>query len=80
MKPSTNCQAYVHQLDDTVRLDDLIDFTVMNHHTETNNDDDENPDYGNGTLLAYMAGRNNSNSAGIRNVLAAKSTTDKNKD
>jgi hypothetical protein len=68
-------QAHAHDAEDVVDLDDIIDYTIMNHDISIGCDgaDDDNTD-GNakdGALFACMAGR--STPAGeLRQVLAAK--------
>ena len=69
-------QANVHSMEETVNLDDLIDYTVMNHTTVST--DDKVDDKGD-ELLAYMAGRTSSDAADIRHVLAAKQSSEKTK-
>jgi Reverse transcriptase (RNA-dependent DNA polymerase) len=67
-------QANMHTFEETVNLDDLIDYTVMNHTTvSTDNKVDEKGD----DLLAYMAGRTSSDAGDIRHVLAAKQSSEK---
>jgi hypothetical protein len=74
-------QANLHKIDDMVNLDDIIDYTVMNHDVYPQDDKDlkdDNPK--DNALLAYMAGRASNTSPGdIRQVLATNCSTNKNK-
>ena len=71
-------QANQHSIEEHVNLDDLIDYTVMNHNTnlidDSSNQAQDNSDT---ALLAYMSGRTNPDAGDIRQVLAAKRTSDR---
>jgi hypothetical protein len=68
-----------HHVVDSINLDDVVDYTVNQHHIDSTNDDiDYNTSMNNDTLLAHMAGRTSS-SGDIRNVLAAKQKPEKGK-
>jgi hypothetical protein len=74
-------QVNVHNVNDLVHVDTLIDYAIMNHDVvppnlteETTN---ESPATDADTLLAYMAGRGSEGTIGdIRNFLAAKREPD----
>jgi hypothetical protein len=74
-KPRTSYpprQANAHEVDEVVDIDDIIDYTMLNHDGPVGDDDDDKGNTADGDgLLAYMAGR--SSSAGdIRKVMATK--------
>jgi hypothetical protein len=64
-------QTNVHEVDEVVDVDDIIDYTMMNHDVSNDDDVDRVNTNNNDGLLAYMAGR--SSSAGdICYVMATK--------
>jgi hypothetical protein len=71
-------QANVHEVEDVISFDDIVDYFVMQHDV-TSQDDVTNVKgdeaLSNNALLAYMAGRNTGASPGdIRHVLASNQT------
>jgi hypothetical protein len=74
-KPRTSYpprQANTHEADVVVDIDDIIDYTMLNHDGTVDDDDDDKGNTANGDgLLAYMAGRRSS-AGDIRKVMATK--------
>jgi hypothetical protein len=62
-------QDNAHEVDEIVIIDDIIDYTMLNHDTDVD-DDKGNTTDGDG-LLAYMAGRSSS-AVDIRKGMATK--------
>jgi len=58
-------QTNQHILEDHVDLDDLIDYTIMQHHTDPSADGDVKGPDPTDALLAFMAGRTNTSSGDI---------------
>jgi hypothetical protein len=74
-----NCKVNSHNVDDTVKIDDIIDFTVNTHEIGMSDDDDDaKASDSTDTLLAHMAGRSLSLGE-ICHVLAAKLKLNKGK-
>ncbi len=63
--PSANRQANAHLVEDHINLDDLIDYTVMNHTTGLVNAVDDKDGDRNDDLLAFMSGHTNAE-AGVK--------------
>jgi hypothetical protein len=54
-------QANAREVDEVVDIDDIINYTMLNHDGTVDNDDDYKGNTANGDgLLAYMAGRSSS--------------------
>lgn len=53
-------QANVHNVDESVDIDDIIDYTILNHEVALTDDDTKGTSTDNDSLLAYMAGRSSS--------------------
>jgi hypothetical protein len=74
-KPRTSYpprQANAHGVDELVDIDDIIDYTMLNHDGSVDDDDDDNGNTADGDgLLAYMAGRSSS-TGDIRKLMATK--------
>jgi hypothetical protein len=74
-------QVNLHEIEDMVNLDDIVDYTV-NNHTIASSDEQDPKDVttNDDVLLAFMAGRGSDTSPGdIRHVLAADRSSNKNK-
>jgi hypothetical protein len=72
-------RANMHSIDSYVDLDAIIEYAVMEHEVHTGDDNADKDDNAEGTdLLAYMSGQHSS-SEDIRQVLAAKKVTSKQK-
>jgi hypothetical protein len=65
-------QANAHEVDEVVDINDIIDYSMLNHDGTVDDDDDDEGNTADGDgLLAYMAGR--SSSAGdIGKLMATK--------
>ena len=64
-------QTNMHEVADVVDIDDIIDYTILNHEVTSNNDDDKGTLTDNNSLLAYMSGRTSS-AGDIHKVMATK--------
>ena len=61
----------VHEVANVVDIDDIINYTILNHEVTPDNDDDKGTSTNNDSLLAYMAGRS-SLAGDIHTVMATK--------
>jgi hypothetical protein len=67
-------QANAHEVFDIVDIDNIIDYTMLNHDMNVDDDDDKGNTTDGDGLLAYITGR--SSSAGdIRKVMPPKTDT-----
>jgi hypothetical protein len=72
-------QVNAHDVNNLVCIDDIIEYTIINHEVSNVKADDDNKDSGNNgdnALLAFMEGQGSS-SVDSRQVLATKSMPDK---
>ena len=72
-------QGNIHEVNDVVNIDDIIDYTVMKHDVNVANTETSSPDVSTeNDLLAFMAGRESS-AGGLLQVLASKRSQEKSK-